>query len=122
MLAFTDRIDGFMWRHNEVCRLQESRVFRESLGTQTALVGLLILTEVTRIVGGRRVLAGQVGRQVHAVMQDAANLDLILVGEAINQEVTRAANSTESLFDVVTAVPKVIGAGDTRDFTAWGAA
>jgi len=55
-------------------------------------------------------------------MQDAANLDLILVGEAINQEVTRAANSTESLIDMITAVPKVIGAGDARDFVARGAA
>ena len=86
------------------------------------MVCFLILTDVTRVVGGRAVLGRQVGRQVHAVMQDAANLDLILVGEAINQEVTRAANSTESLIDMITAVPKVIGAGDARDFVARGAA
>jgi hypothetical protein len=71
---------------------------------------------VERSIRGRSVLGWQMGSQIGAVVKDAANIEVTLVGDAINQEVTRTANLPYRSVDMGAAVREVIRAGVARNF------
>ncbi|TWW08661.1 hypothetical protein E3A20_22110 [Planctomyces bekefii] len=48
-------------------------------------------------------------------MQDAANLNLLSVVDAIKQKMTRAVNSTVHLIDSIATVPDVISTSQSRN-------